>query len=379
MLGETAATGVAALSGNSTGQSVFTSALLEQVRNAQPAEGQIVCILLVHNEIHILPDFFRFYRAFGEIQFIVVDDRSDDGTAAYLATQTDVLVFRPKEGSTYSAHKREWRAELLDHFANGAWAIVPDADERLIWRDFETRPFQSLIADLDAEGAQGFYCTMVDMYKDGPLSGQVYSGAGPLEVEFPFYDDPQKDPSSHRFLAAPSRFVKRWPTPPMIMYGGMRDRMFSGTQARRSVWERFVFSVLPTIRNVQPEGLTRLFEYVLRRVMKRRYGGVPAINLTKIPLVRWRTGLSFYGGAHALSERMPLSQETGALLHFPITKGGVGVQYTAQRGQHTQGGAHYRSILDKESPQDQTFSYSGSSRFAKSGDLGALLRPGRKE
>jgi hypothetical protein len=377
--GKPAATGVSALSARSTDHSVFTSTLLEQVGNAQPPESQIICLLLVHNENHILPDFFRFYRALGNIQFIVVDDRSDDGTAAYLSTQNDVLVFRPKEGSTYSAHKREWRAELLDHFANGAWALVPDADERLMWRDFETRPFQSLIADLEAEGAQAFYCTMVDMYKDGPLSGQVYSGVEPLEVEFPFYDDPLKDPVSHRFLAAPRRFVKRWPTPPMIMYGGMRDRVFLGTQDRQFPWARIVFAALPTIRNVQPKGAARLLEYGLRLILKRRDTGMPALNLTKVPLVKWRAGLRFYGGAHAISEVVRLSRETGVLLHFPITKGEFGVRYTAERGQHAEGGAYYQTILDRENPEGRTFSYSGSSRFARSGDLSAFLRSGQRE
>lgn len=364
---------------NPTDHSAFASTLLEQVGDARPAGDQIVCILLVHNENHILPDFFRFYRALGNIQFVVVDDRSDDGTAAYLAKQNDVLVFRPKEGSTYSDHKREWRAELLDHFANGTWAIVPDADERLMWRDFEKRSFQSVVSDLEAEGAQALYCTMVDMYKDGPLTAQIYSGAEPLEVEFPFYDDPRKDPVSHRFLAAPRRFVKRWPTPTMIMYGGMRDRVFFGTQDRQHLWARRVFAALPTIRNVQPTGIARLLEYGLRFILKRRETDMPAINLTKVPLVKWRRGLRFYGGAHAISEPVQLSNETGVLLHFPITKGEFGVRYTAERGQHAKGGAYYKTLLDRENPEDQTFSYSGSSRFATSSDLGAFFRLGRKE
>ncbi len=354
----------------------FKSDRLEQIGPSRPPAGHILCVLLVHNEQHILPDFFRFYRALGKVHFIVVDDHSDDGTAEYLETQSDVSIFRPKNGSTYSEHKRLWRAELLDHFADDRWAIVPDADERLMWRDFATRSLDDLIADLEADGARGLYCVMVDFYKDGPLSEQIYSGADPLEVEFPHYDDPRKDPVAYRFLAAPGRFLKRWPTPRMIMYGGMRDRVFFGAQSRQRLWERIVFSALPTIRNVEPKGLVQILETFLRLVAKRRNKRLPTINLTKIPLVKWRKGFSFYGGAHAISASLPLSSETGVLLHFPITKGQSGVRYTVQHGQHSHGGAYYKMLLDLPDSQEQTFRYHGSSVFSESADLHVFMRGG---
>ena len=113
------------------------------------------CLVLTHNEGAVLVDFFRHYRAIGRMNFLVVDDRSDDGTFDFLMNQPDATIFRPKEGSNYAQHKREWRAILLDHFADDRWAIVPDVDEHLIWHDFETRSLHALLNDLESEGAEG--------------------------------------------------------------------------------------------------------------------------------------------------------------------------------------------------------------------------------
>ncbi|MEM6462283.1 MAG: glycosyltransferase family 2 protein [Pseudomonadota bacterium] len=354
----------------------FASAYLHLHGAEKVVAGRVACLVLLHNERNILPDFLRFYRDFGDIDFLIVDDRSDDGTAEYLSAQPDVTVFRPNNGSTYAKHKRDWRGEILDHYAHGNWVIVPDADERLIWQRFETRSFQRLRADLEAEGADALYCSMLDMYRDGPLSDQVYRGSDPLEVAFPLYDDPLKDPLSYRFLAAPSRFLRRWPTPTMIMYGGMRDRMFFGAYGRQYPWSRPLLSALPTIRDVQPAGRARVFEAILRLILKRRDTAMPAINLTKIPLLRWRAGMRFYGGAHAVSEHLRLARETGVLLHFPITRGDSGVRYTAERGQHTEGAAHYRAIVERNELNVRTLRYSGSSKYRTSDDLAVFIRDG---
>jgi len=347
----------------------LTTDHLVQANDVFPAPEQIICLVLAHNEMAILPDFLRYYRGVGNVHFVIVDDRSDDGTHQFLVGQGDVTLFHPRPGSTYAEHKRAWRSELLDAFAEDQWAIVADVDERLIWRDFENRPLTALIASIEAAGAEALYCTMLDMYKEGGLVDQLYSGQAALEAEFKLYDDPRKDPLSHRFMAAPSRFLKRWPVPSMIMYGGMRDRMFFRSDTAYYPWSAFVFSRLPTLRNVQPKGVKLAFERFMKPFLGRRRTTLPPINLTKIPLIKWRKGLQFYGGAHAISAPLALAQETGVVLHFPITRGIEQVRYIAARGQHAAGGAYYQKLVDEKSEAAKSIRYSGTSQFSSSRDV----------
>ncbi len=64
--------------------------------------GIVSCVALAHNESNILPAFLRHYRRLGSFNFLIVDDNSTDSTTDYLRTQSDVTLFRPIDGSTYS-------------------------------------------------------------------------------------------------------------------------------------------------------------------------------------------------------------------------------------------------------------------------------------
>ena len=50
-----------------------------------------VCCI-VHDEMYFPPAFLAYYRGLGVDRFVVLDDRSTDGTAEYLAAQPDVMV-----------------------------------------------------------------------------------------------------------------------------------------------------------------------------------------------------------------------------------------------------------------------------------------------
>ncbi|MFZ5710654.1 MAG: glycosyltransferase family 2 protein [Pseudomonadota bacterium] len=57
------------------------------------------CVLLVHNEMAVLPELLDHYRRCGPVSFLVVEDRSTDATPAFLAAQPDVTVFHPAAGT----------------------------------------------------------------------------------------------------------------------------------------------------------------------------------------------------------------------------------------------------------------------------------------
>lgn len=105
---------------------------LELVGTDNTERGAFVCLLLVHNEGTVIEPFLEHYRSFGDITFIVVDDRSNDGSTEYLMAQPDVTILAPKDGSTYAKLKREWRGQVLDQGADGRLILAPDADEHLV-------------------------------------------------------------------------------------------------------------------------------------------------------------------------------------------------------------------------------------------------------
>ena len=106
--------------------------------------------------MYFLPAFLAYYRRLGADRFVVLDDRSTDGTAAFLAGQPDVMVvesaIRYFEEVPYPPAApprirelravRLWRDQIIDQFCTGQWAVDVDPDE-----------FLALPADLPAFSA----------------------------------------------------------------------------------------------------------------------------------------------------------------------------------------------------------------------------------
>ena len=162
---------------------------------------------------------------------------------------------------------------------------------------------------------------MIDMYRDGPITAQIYTGQEPLEQEFPLFDDATKDPLSYRLFLAPRSFRRQFPTPQMITVGGMRDRLFFSHNRRRNALITYAFNQLGAARNPNPTGVTLVGEKLLRTVLKSPRNTLPELNMTKIGLIKWKKGSFFSGGAHAVSKFYKVSDQTAAFLHFPFTKG----------------------------------------------------------
>lgn len=327
---------------------------------------RLPCVALSHNEARLLPEFLSHYRKLGVDRFFIVDDRSTDGSTDLLKRQPDVTLFVPVEGSTYARDKRFWRAELLDAFATGRWVVVPDIDEHLVFRDCETRGLGSLIAQLEAEGAEALHAVMLDMYRDAPLADQVHDRPTLIE-SFPLFDGPD-----HYFrIAAPGRFRKKYPTPHCMVIGGMRQRMF----------EPIAIDALGRMRTScdiagpMAGGLAfRLSANLvrLRLRLRRVLRGTLLYNCSKVPLVHWRQGMFYYNGAHALSKSLKLSHHRSVLLHFKFAGGVESSRYAAARGQHTGGAQYYRRMVaqidDAPSPR-----FDGSQHYDCSASLSRLL------
>ncbi len=331
--------------------------------------SDILCVALAHNEALLLPEFLSHYRSLGVKQFLIVNDRSTDGTDDILSKSPDVTVFTPREGSTYKEHKRFWRAELLDQYCAGKWCVVPDIDEHLVFEGMENRRLPDVVSDLEAEGADAVQATMVDMYSDVPFNEAQYT-EGSLTEAFPLFDGP-----AHHFrLIAPRRFRKKYPTPDHIVFGGVRQRLFMPLDICGKSWPERFFRRASTVNDgFGFKSKSGLIAHLARTLIKPRLEKRNLFNLTKVPLVRWRKGLFYYNGAHALSEPMNVSREKMALLHFCFASGSSGFEHKAERGQHAEGSRFYQEMLDSDKARRSSPVFKGTLEYISAKSLGSFI------
>lgn len=351
----------------------FTSSYLKRVGAEKQRAGSIPCIALLHNEKNILPDFLEHYRSLGDVAFFIVDDRSDDGSRELLEQQPDVTLFEPREHSTYREHKREWRSELLDTYADDHWVLVPDLDEHFVFPGMETLDLGALIALLEREGAEALLTIMVDMYADKPLSGHHYEGGGLLEA-FPYFDADTDPVSGYRLLPPATRFLKKYPTPPILAFGGMRDRLFFSRSSAAAGYKALLLRKFAHMkRPLNPGPLDRIMNNLTRRTTRSLFSSEPFV-CSKIGLLKWGRGMRFSGGAHALTATLRVSESIAAFLHFKFTKGVAGIEYIANRGQHAGNGVYYKQILDNAEVLQRSPVCESSARFMSPESLAPLIR-----
>jgi hypothetical protein len=334
-----------------------------------PAEG-VVCLALAHNEADKVEDFLRHHRELGVVHFFIVDDNSTDSTAEYLQSQRDVTLFVP-DGTNYREHKVRWRSDILDSHAVGRWVLLPDMDELFVYPFCDRSDIGRLTDCLDREGAQAVFAPMVEMYADAPLDRRIYQPGESMLETYPFFDT-----DGYRLISGKGKYLKRYPTPPLDMYGGPRERLFYDfgqhklSAARRWGLARFGHlgrSMMPTA----PERAGNL----LARLAISRKAPRPPLLMSKIGLLKWRKGLRFSGGPHAISESSKLSNVWGALLHFKFIDLPREIAYRTQRQQHAGGAVHYKKLALKGG-FDRSPIYEGSRRYNSWRDLAdcGLLR-----
>jgi hypothetical protein len=332
----------------------------EKTSSAQ--DDGVFCLALAHNEDNIILQFLNHYRAMGVRNFIIIDDHSTDKTPDILGAQEDVTVYKPKPGSSYKKDKVAWRCDLLDQVADQRWVLLPDIDEHLIYPDMARTDIQTFAKQIEAQGAQALFTIMVDMYADNPLKDHAFSGGNLIDA-FPYFDNPSHSTGGYRLLPPAKRFLKKFPTPPVCAYGGVRDRMFFNeiqTASFPSHWALRTFAHLRGALN--PNFVQRLTNAFTRWLTKKQFGPDP-LSMTKLGLLKWQKGMKFSGGPHAVSKKLTLARTTGAFLHFKFTRGSEGIKYVANRGQHAGGSVLYQKILRQLDLLDQSPFNEGSIAF----------------
>jgi hypothetical protein len=277
-------------------------------RTAQIRETDILLFSTLRNERIRLPYFLDYYREQGVNHFLIVDNDSNDGSAEYLAEQSDVSVWRTQASYKKSRFGVDWLNWLQMKYAHGHWALTVDPDEFLVYPFCDTRPLRALTDWLDASNIKSFSAMLLDMYPKGRLDEQPYEvGQNPIEIAS-WFD------SGNYNLSRNKRFGNLW------IQGGPRARMF--------------FADAPEL--------------------------APALN--KIPLVKWDRKYVYASSTHMLLPRgLNLvydewggEKASGVLLHAKfIDTFTAKAQEELSRGQHYSASVEYKAYAEslKDDPE----------------------------
>jgi len=191
-------------------------------RTSDLSSDAILVFATMRNEMVRLPHFLSHYRALGVDHFIIVDNGSDDGTADYLASQSDVSLWHTNDSYRLARFGMDWLGWLLVTHGHGRWCLTVDADELLIYPNWETRDLKALTAQLTAVQRVSLSAMILDLYPKGALTDATYSpGEDPTDT-LCWYDADNYTHQYHHY------YGNLW------IQGGVRRRVFFAAEPERA-------------------------------------------------------------------------------------------------------------------------------------------------
>ncbi|MEM7709440.1 MAG: glycosyltransferase family 2 protein [Pseudomonadota bacterium] len=247
-------------------------------------KGAVLAFAVLRNEALRLPSWMAHHRRLGVDRFLIVDNASDDGSADWLASQPDVLLWTTDAPYRNARFGMDWLTALLWRYGHGHWCLTLDGDEFFVYAHHETRTLRALTDWLSSEGIVAMGALMLDLYPRGPLSATTCApGDDPLAV-LSWFD------AGNHVVVRQSRLRNLW------VQGGPRARTFFASDPRRA----------PT--------------------------------LSKMPLVRWDRRYAYVSSTHSLlpprlNDLQPAAKgeaPTGLLLHTKFLAD-IGARSTEER------------------------------------------------
>ncbi|MEM9523604.1 MAG: glycosyltransferase family 2 protein, partial [Pseudomonadota bacterium] len=165
-----------------------------------PETAVTLCAIL-RNEMYFLEAFLAHYRRLGIERFVLLNDRSDDGSRALLMAQPDVTLVESGwhygDEVTLSGRLAQaipsgrilyiWRGLLQQIFAPGRWAVQVDLDE------FVTLPPERSFADIFTDlGTAPFHTVwggMLDVYPADFADLMARRAMPRIDLDAPWYFD----------------------------------------------------------------------------------------------------------------------------------------------------------------------------------------------
>jgi len=320
--------------------------------NDLTARPGLSLIAVLRNEIYMLPTFLEAYRKLGVARFILLDDRSDDGSADYLAQQSDVMLLtstrrygdRPDEAELPPALRGKgdlrmihlWRTALMNRFCHDRWAVQCDLDEIACLP--KGTDLNTLTQAADQKGENGIWGGMIDLYPesiDDLAPGTATAG------------DPR---AGTWYFDGARHFTLRKGAPPLHRYVGVRYRLDTH------------YGLKPKISALR----------ALKLKWRGRYKA-PSGRLVKPLLQRWSRG-NFYLSSHVTTLSLGHHQLI-PLMHYRYTPAIYGkIDWAIPSGGYSKGNSDYQrfdALLSRMAADHARFTCPLSRRFTGFDDLAA--------
>lgn len=249
----------------------------------------ILCCVVVRNESLRLPYFLEYYREKGVDKFFIINNDSTDDTESYLLSQPDVYLWRSSLSFNRANFGSAWFEVLLRKYGIDRWCLTVDADELLYYPNCETKSIRQLCQELDRKHKKALHGVLLDMYSDQPIQDTHYiKGQNFIEL-CPYFDKE----FYHTKYEQASLYGNQ-----TVYFGGVRQRVFG------------------------KEG-----DYYL----------------SKVPLIKYSTGMVLSGGQHFTNcPHAEIALESGCLLHFKYFSSFLDyVEGEVKRKEHYGGGIQY--------------------------------------
>jgi len=168
---------------------IYRGTQLQNVSTASvsfPSVDSPIVLSVVRNERDHLGQFLAHYRGLGAELFAIVDNGSVDGSREFLAAQPDVDLF--SIGAPFEWHaKQAWINRLIDYYGIERWFLHADADEQLVYDDYQNRSLREVVSRVQTMGVRRVRGFLTDMYSDLPLA-LAADEAVSLHEAYPFFD-----------------------------------------------------------------------------------------------------------------------------------------------------------------------------------------------
>lgn len=150
---------------------------LELVRKPlEIIDGEVVVFSAARDEYLRLPAFLDHHRRMGVRVFVMIDNGSTDGTYEFLLAQPDVILYRTDDDYVNAGLGMRWINHLIEDLETSNWCLFLDADELLVFPDFERLGITHLLDYLNRKGHTAVGSYMLDMH---PASLNAQDGLEP--------------------------------------------------------------------------------------------------------------------------------------------------------------------------------------------------------
>lgn len=151
----------------------FFSCRIKIIKSISIDLKKVIPIIVTRNDLTKLKTFLNYHRNLGIMQFLIIDNNSNDGTREYLLKQKDVFLFYID--TKYSSSNRvAWIDRVIAFIGYNNWYYVADTDELLAYENCENVKIDSFLQYLQSNGIYRPRAIMLDMYPKGKICDKDY-------------------------------------------------------------------------------------------------------------------------------------------------------------------------------------------------------------